>query len=60
MSSVNNIGFGTERTMNRTNNLGSFKRKVTEYIISVDFYIVTLRLISLTDSFIVIIYFLLK
>ena len=37
-----------------------FKRKATGYIIGVDFYIVTSRLISLTDSFNTIIYLLLK
>ena len=60
MSSVNNAGFGTRRTMGRTDSLGLFKRKVTKYIIDVDFYIVTSRLISLTDSFNIIIYLLLK
>ena len=46
--------------MGKMNNLGSFERKVTKYIINVDFYIVILRLIFLTNSFIIIIYFLLK
>ena len=60
MSSVNNVGFGIKRTIDRTDSLGSFKRKVIKYIIDVDFYIITLRLISFTDSLIIIIYFLLK
>ena len=37
-----------------------FKWKIIKYIIDNDFYIVTLRLISFTDSLTIIIYFLLK
>ena len=37
-----------------------FEWEATRYIIGVDFYIVTLRLISLTDSFNTIVYLLLK
>ena len=60
MSSINSAGFGIKRTINRTSNLGSFKRKIIKYIIDVDFYIVTSRLIFFTDSFTIIIYLLLK
>ena len=46
--------------MSRTDNSDRFKRKIIKYIIGVDFYIVILRLIFFTDSFTIIIYFLLK
>ena len=60
MSSVNSAGFRIGRTIGRTDSSGSFKWKVTRYIIGVDFYIIVLRLISFTNSFIIIIYLLLK
>ena len=59
-SSINSIGFETGQTMGRINSSGSFKLKITKYIIGVDFYIVVSRSISLTDSFNTIIYLLLK
>ena len=38
----------------------TFEWKAIKYIIGVDFYIVTSHLISFTDSFNIVIYFLLK
>ena len=60
VSSVDNGGFETSQTVDKMNSLGSFKWKAIKYIIGVDFYIVVLRLISLTDSFNIIVYLLLK
>ena len=60
MSSVDNVGFGTGRTVDRMDNSESFEWEITGYIIDDDFYIVALRLIFFTDSLIIIIYLLLK
>ena len=60
MNSVNSVGFGTRRTVGRADSSGSFEWEIIKYIIDVDFYVVILRLISFTESLIIIIYFLLK